>query len=36
MAAANLPAMAEAPTKEAVGTRLAAIREQLELLAGYL
>jgi len=28
--------MAEATSREAVGTRLAAIREQLDLLAGYL
>jgi len=28
--------MAESSSREAVGTRLAAIREQLDLLAGYL
>jgi len=28
--------MAEVPSKEAVNARLAEIREQLELLAGYL
>jgi hypothetical protein len=28
--------MAEGPSKEAVGERLAGIREQLGLLAGYL